>query len=162
MAASTALAVSPQPATRATDPAFDGDAPGAATVRAAIEAELRARDVFSTLPPVEELMEALHARLLADSADADALLPHRTLVMQTAVACQRRLQAEERSEAALRELANLDPAVAAAAAEAAALAAAVDPVRHHGSWDPVLREQAGALRKHLDAAPRPPRPRSRG
>ena len=40
------------------------------------------------------------------------------------------------------------PAVAAAAAEAAALAAAVDPVRH-GSWDPVLREQAGALRKHL-------------
>ena len=59
-------------------------------------------------------MEALHARLLADSADADALLPHRTLVMQTAVACQRRLQAEERSEAALRELANLDPAVAAA------------------------------------------------
>ena len=78
--ASTALAVSPQPAARATDPAFDGDAPGAATVRAAIEAELRARDVFSTLPPVEELMEALHARLLADSADADALLPHRTLV----------------------------------------------------------------------------------
>ena len=157
--ASTALAVSPQPAARATDPAFDGDAPGAATVRAAIEAELRARDVFSTLPPVEELMEALHARLLADSADVDALLPHRTLVMQTAVACQRRLQAEERSEAALRELANLDPAVAAAAAEAAALAAAVDPVRHHGSWDPVLREQAGALRKHLDAAPRAPRPR---
>ena len=93
--ASTALAVSPQPAARATDPAFDGDAPGAATVRAAIEAELRARDVFSTLPPVEELMEALHARLLADSADVDALLPHRTLVMQTAVACQRRLQAQK-------------------------------------------------------------------
>ena len=66
-------------------------------------------------------MEALHARLLADSADVDALLPHRTLVMQTAVACQRRLQAEERSEAALRELANLDPAVAAAAAEGGGL-----------------------------------------
>ena len=105
-------------------------------------------------------MEALHARLLADSADADALLPHRTLVMQTAVACQRRLQAEERSEAALRELANLDRRWPPwRGRRQPALAAAVDPVRHHGSWDPVLREQAGALRKHLDAAPRPPRPR---
>ena len=44
--ASTALAVSLSRPLAATDPAFDGDAPGAATVRAAIEAELRARDVF--------------------------------------------------------------------------------------------------------------------